>query len=153
MLGLVPCSSHLDGLLITQADFLYHRQQGLCWNDTVDRIGGILQNFRSQKKCLRHWFLFAHSFVCFWLWTSRWQRGFETSWQVIPTHGTRYKGDTMLSMCSSKWCLGFLSQADNVGESSPVNGIWGLNEAWFIYVVKQCGERKQLCTIDRVCSL
>lgn len=112
----------------------------LKWYDTVGCISGQWQNFRSQKKCFRHWFLRACDLVCFWLQRSRWQRGCETSWQIILTqvqrrHYVKYVLITVLT--------GIPQLAGNIGERSAVNAIWGVNEAWFIYVGKPCGERKQ----------
>ena len=62
---------------------------------------------------------------------------------------TRDQGGAVLCTWSSKCWTGAPRPAGNTRERSSVNGIWGFNEAWFIYAVKRCGERKQPYKIDK----
>lgn len=60
----------------------------LCGEDTADRVSGVWQNFRSQKKCWRSWF-----FICLWfcLFLTLHKQMVEGLWDSLGNHpNTQY---------------------------------------------------------------
>lgn len=133
--------------------FLYNPQQ----RDSVEmRLRAILVAYDKILGPKRNVggaaFLFACSFVWFWLCTSRGER----LWHFLARHPntqSQAQRRRAVQYVDIKMMTGTPQSADNVGEVLQLMECGGGNAAWFISVVKQCGKRKQPDKTDRVCSL